>query len=69
MVISFSVGIYTRQEKNGGILMGLGDPNEPIGTWVGSSIHFLFEMSAGSSDCSLNSKACESFANGRDCTR
>lgn len=45
MVISFGIGLYTRQEKNGGIVMGMGDPNEPVGTYVGSSMHFMFEMS------------------------
>ena len=45
MVISFGVGLYCRQEKNGGLVMGMGDPNEPVGTYVGSSMHFMFEMS------------------------
>lgn len=45
MVISFSVGLYARQEMNGGVVMGMGDPNEPVGTYVGSSMHFMYEMS------------------------
>jgi len=45
MVISFSVGLYARQEMNGGVVMGMGDPNEPVGTSVGSSMHFMYEMS------------------------
>lgn len=45
MVISFSVGLYARQEMSGGIVMGMGDPNEPVGTYVGSSMHFMYEMS------------------------
>lgn len=45
MVISFSVGLYARQEKSGGMVMGMGDPNEPVGTYVGSSMHFMYEMS------------------------
>ncbi len=45
MVISFGIGLYTRQEKNGGVVMGMGDPNEPVGTYVGSSMHFMYEMS------------------------
>ncbi|MBF0543625.1 MAG: FAD-binding oxidoreductase [Candidatus Riflebacteria bacterium] len=45
MVISFSIGLYARQEMNGGIVMGMGDPNEPVGTYVGSSLHFMYEMS------------------------
>lgn len=45
MVISFSVGLYARQEVNGGVVMGMGDPNEPVGTSVGSSMHFMYEMS------------------------
>ena len=45
MVISFGIGLYTRQEKNGGVVMGMGDPNEPVGTFVGSSMHFMYEMS------------------------
>ena len=45
MVISFSVGLYARQEANGGVVMGCGDPNEPVGTYVGSSMHFMYEMS------------------------
>lgn len=44
MVISFDVGLYSRQEKSGGIVMGMGDPNEPVGTFVGSSMHFMYEM-------------------------
>lgn len=45
MVISFNVGLYARQEMSGGIVMGMGDPNEPVGTYVGSSMHFMYEMS------------------------
>jgi len=45
MVISFSVGLYARQEMSGGVVMGMGDPNEPVGTYVGSSMHFMYEMS------------------------
>ena len=45
MVISFSVGLYARQEMSGGVVMGMGDPNEPVGTQVGSSMHFMYEMS------------------------
>lgn len=45
MVISFSVGLYARQEMSGGMVMGMGDPNEPVGTFVGSSMHFMYEMS------------------------
>ncbi len=45
MVISFSVGLYARQEMSGGMVMGMGDPNEPVGTYVGSSMHFMYEMS------------------------
>lgn len=45
MVISFDVGLYARQEMSGGIVMGMGDPNEPVGTYVGSSMHFMYEMS------------------------
>ena len=45
MVISFNVGLYARQEMSGGIVMGMGDPNEPVGTNVGSSMHFMYEMS------------------------
>lgn len=45
MVISFTVGLYARQEANGGMVMGMGDPNEPVGTYVGSSMHFMYEMS------------------------
>lgn len=45
MVISFSIGIYARQEINGGVVMGMGDPNEPVGTYVGSSMYFMYEMS------------------------
>ncbi|MBF0409603.1 MAG: FAD-binding oxidoreductase [Candidatus Riflebacteria bacterium] len=45
MVISFNIGLYARQEMNGGIVMGMGDPNEPVGTYVGSSLHFMYEMS------------------------
>ena len=44
MVISFDVGLYSRQELNGGMVMGMGDPNEPVGTYVGSSMHFMYEM-------------------------
>jgi len=44
MVISFSVGLYARQEMSGGVVMGMGDPNEPVGTFVGSSMHFMYEM-------------------------
>jgi sarcosine oxidase subunit beta len=44
MVISFTVGLYSRQEMNGGMVMGMGDPNEPVGTYVGSSMHFMYEM-------------------------
>ncbi len=45
MVISFTVGLYARQEANGGVVMGCGDPNEPVGTYVGSSMHFMYDMS------------------------
>jgi sarcosine oxidase subunit beta len=45
MVISFSIGLYARQEMSGGVVMGMGDPNEPVGTFVGSSMHFMYEMS------------------------
>ncbi len=45
MVISFSIGLYARQEMSGGVVMGMGDPNEPVGTYVGSSMHFMYEMS------------------------
>lgn len=45
MVISFSVGLYARQEMSGGVVMGMGDPNEPVGTYVSSSMHFMYEMS------------------------
>jgi sarcosine oxidase subunit beta len=45
MVISFNIGLYARQEMSGGIVMGMGDPNEPVGTYVGSSMHFMYEMS------------------------
>ncbi len=45
MVISFSIGLYARQEMSGGMVMGMGDPNEPVGTYVGSSMHFMYEMS------------------------
>lgn len=45
MVISFTIGLYARQEMNGGVVMGMGDPNEPVGTFVGSSMHFMYEMS------------------------
>ncbi len=45
MVISFNVGLYARQEMSGGMVMGMGDPNEPVGTYVGSSMHFMYEMS------------------------
>ena len=44
MVISFNVGLYARQEMSGGIVMGMGDPNEPVGTYVGSSMNFMYEM-------------------------
>ncbi|MGM0600004.1 MAG: NAD(P)/FAD-dependent oxidoreductase [Candidatus Rifleibacteriota bacterium] len=45
MVVSFKVGLYARQEMSGGVVMGMGDPNEPVGTYVGSSMHFMYEMS------------------------
>jgi sarcosine oxidase subunit beta len=45
MVISFNIGLYARQEMSGGVVMGMGDPNEPVGTYVGSSMHFMYEMS------------------------
>lgn len=45
MVISFDTGLYARQEMSGGIVMGMGDPNEPVSTNVGSSMHFMYEMS------------------------
>jgi sarcosine oxidase subunit beta len=45
MVISFGIGLYARQEMSGGVVMGMGDPNEPVGTYVGSSMHFMYEMS------------------------
>ncbi len=45
MIIDFGIGLYARQEHSGGVVMGMGDPNEPVGTFVGSSMHFMFEMS------------------------
>lgn len=45
MVISFQHGVYFRQERRGGILMGYGDPEEEPGFDVTSSLKFLTTMS------------------------
>lgn len=45
MVISFKHGVYFRQEKRGGILMGYGDPEERPGFDITSSMKFLRTMS------------------------
>jgi len=45
MVISFKHGVYFRQEKRGGILMGYGDPDERPGFDITSSMKFLRTMS------------------------
>jgi len=45
MVISFRHGVYFRQEKRGGILMGYGDPEEKPGFDITSSLKFLRTMS------------------------
>jgi sarcosine oxidase subunit beta len=45
MVISFEHGVYFRQERRGGIIMGYGDPEEGPGFDIGSSLKFLRTMS------------------------
>ena len=45
MVISFRHGVYFRQEKRGGIIMGYGDPQEKPGFEITSSLKFLRTMS------------------------
>jgi sarcosine oxidase subunit beta len=45
MVISFRHGVYFRQEKRGGIIMGYGDPEEEPGFNITSSLKFLRTMS------------------------
>jgi sarcosine oxidase subunit beta len=45
MVISFKHGVYFRQEKRGGILMGYGDPQEKPSFNITSSMKFLRTMS------------------------
>ncbi|HDM90372.1 MAG TPA: FAD-binding oxidoreductase [candidate division WOR-3 bacterium] len=44
LIISFKQGIYFRQELNGGVLMGYGDPEEPWSYNVRSTSRFLFNM-------------------------
>lgn len=44
MVISFYDNVYFRQTERGEIVGGWGDPNEPSGFDIGSSIHFLKRM-------------------------
>jgi len=46
MVMSFTHGFYTQQEPNGPILMGVGDPNEPKGTNMDHSYHFLHTVAS-----------------------
>jgi sarcosine oxidase subunit beta len=45
MVISFKHGVYFRQERRGGILMGYGDPEEVPGYNIDASLKFLRTMS------------------------
>ncbi|MFC1683140.1 NAD(P)/FAD-dependent oxidoreductase [Candidatus Zixiibacteriota bacterium] len=45
MVISFRHGVYFRQERRGGIIMGYGDPEEEPGFMIDSSLNFLRTMS------------------------
>lgn len=45
MIISFDYNIYFRQEKNGGILMGHGDPAEPESFNQRASLEFLQAIS------------------------
>jgi sarcosine oxidase subunit beta len=45
MVISFRHGVYFRQERRGGIIMGYGDPEEKPGYHIDSSLKFLQTMS------------------------
>jgi sarcosine oxidase subunit beta len=45
MVISFKHGVYFRQEKRGGVIMGYGDPEEEPGYDINSSQKFLRTMS------------------------
>ncbi len=45
MVISFLHGVYFRQEKRGGIIMGYGDPEERPGFDVTSTLRFIRTMS------------------------
>ncbi|PLX16687.1 MAG: FAD-dependent oxidoreductase [Candidatus Muiribacterium halophilum] len=44
MIISFHYHIYMRQELNGGILMGQGDPNEPSSFNVEGSFDFINQV-------------------------
>ncbi|MCK9226006.1 MAG: FAD-binding oxidoreductase [Candidatus Muirbacterium halophilum] len=46
MIISFYHSIYFRQELNGGILMGQGDPNEPSSFNVEGSFPFVQEVTS-----------------------
>ncbi|MCL4425677.1 MAG: FAD-binding oxidoreductase [Firmicutes bacterium] len=46
MIISFDYGTYCKQEPHGGIVMGVGDPEELKGFGVHSSWQFLQEVSA-----------------------
>jgi sarcosine oxidase subunit beta len=45
MIISFSFAIYFRQTKQGGVIGGFGDPDEPPGFNETSSLKFLVTMS------------------------
>lgn len=45
MIISFDYGTYCKQEPHGGIVMGIGDPQELKGFSVRSSWQFLQEVS------------------------
>jgi len=45
MIISFRHGVYFRQERRGGIIMGYGDPEEKPGYDIDSSLKFLRTMS------------------------
>ena len=45
LIISFDGDYYFRQEHNGGIVGGMGNPDEPPGINHRSSLHFLIEFS------------------------
>jgi len=44
MLMSFSHNFYCQQTPHGSIIMGCGDPAEPIGENIGSSWQFAYEM-------------------------